>query len=344
MSPGLADHPRLPHVTGAIGALMIAFSAVFVRLAEVSPSTAAVFRCAYALPALGLIALWERRRHGARSLRGRLPGFAAGLFFAADLVLWHHSIGYIGAGLATVLGNAQVVLVGLIAWIALRERPGPAVLVAVPVVLAGGVLISGVVGGGAYGDDPFLGAVYGLLTGVAYTGFILLLRHGNADVRRPAGPLFDASLTGALGAALAGMVGGDLSLAVHWPAHGWLLALGLTSQVMAWLLISISLPRLPAAVTSVLLMLQPVGSVILGITLLDETPSGVQLAGVAVVLVGVLLASAPGRRRDQESVEDPLAELSASPSVDSPASAFSAPEESSSAAGSSPEAGPKPRT
>lgn len=341
MPSRLASHPRLPHLTGAAGALTIAFSAVFVRLAEVSPTTAAVYRCAYALPALGLVAWAERRRHGPRPWRTRVPAFGAGLFFAADLVLWHHSIGYIGAGLATVLGNAQVVLVGLVAWIALRERPSPAVLAAVPVVLSGGVLISGVVGGGAYGEDPLLGAVYGLLTGVAYTGFILLLRQSNADVRRPAGPLLDASFAGALGAALAGAVAGDLALAPQWPAHGWLLALALTSQVLGWLLISVSLPRLPAAVTSVLLMLQPVGSVVLGMALLSETPSAVQLAGVLVVLTGVLLASAPGRRRAQDSADDSLVELSVSPSVESPAAAFSSPDEPPSSAGS---AGPVPRT
>lgn len=329
MSPGLADHPRLPHVTGAIGALMIAFSAIFVRLADVSPSTAAIYRCLYAIPALTLLAVWERRRHGARPWRTRVPAFLAGLCFSGDLLLWHHSIGYIGAGLATVLANAQVVLVAAVAWVALRERPRPAVLVAVPVVLAGGVLISGVLGQDAYGSDPVRGAIYGLLTGVAYTGFILLLRHGNADIRRPAGPLLDASITGALGIAVVGAIGGDLHMAPEWPAHGWLLALALGSQVVAWLLISVSLPRLPAAVTSVLLMLQPVGSVLLGMALLDEAPSTVQLAGVAVVLAGVLMASAPARR-DQASVPGsealsvPAASPSAAPSPDAASSSEAA--------------------
>jgi drug/metabolite transporter (DMT)-like permease len=53
----------------------------------------------------------------------------------------------------------------------------------------------------------------------------------------------------------------------------------------------VSLPRLPAVVTSILLMLQPVGSVILGAVLLSEAPSAVQLTGVAVVLGGVAVAT-----------------------------------------------------
>jgi drug/metabolite transporter (DMT)-like permease len=61
--------------------------------------------------------------------------------------------------------------------------------------------------------------------------------------------------------------------------------------VLGWLLISIALPRVPAALTSVVLTAQPVASVVLAIALLDETPSAVQLAGIGVVIGGILLAT-----------------------------------------------------
>jgi drug/metabolite transporter (DMT)-like permease len=157
------------------------------------------------------------------------------------------------------------------------------------------VLISGVVGEGAYGDDPLLGVVFGVVTAIAYALFLLILREGNSDYRRPAGPLFDATLTGCIFSALGGLVVGDLDL---WPgldAQAWLVTLALTSQVLGWLLISVSLPRLPAVITSILLMLQPVGTVFLGAVLLEEAPSAVQLSGVAVVLAGVALATVKPR-------------------------------------------------
>ncbi|HVM13200.1 MAG TPA: DMT family transporter, partial [Egibacteraceae bacterium] len=165
----------------------------------------------------------------------------------------------------------------------------------VPVVLIGVTLISGVIGEGAYGQDPLLGVVFGLVTALAYAGFILTLRAGNSHLRRPAGPLFDATLSGAACAAVAGLLLGNVQFAPSWPAHGWLALLALKSQVLAWLLISVSLPRLPAVVTSLLLMLQPVGAVALGAVLLAEAPSTVQLAGVGVVLAGIVV-SAGGRR------------------------------------------------
>jgi len=139
------------------GAVAIAFSGILFRLAHVSPTTGAFYRCVWALPLLWLVARFEQRRWGPRPLRSRVFAWIAGVLFAADLVLWHNAIEQVGAGLATVLGNTQVVLVGLIAWVLLRERPSNKSLVAIPVVTAGIVLISGVVESDAYGSNPPLG-------------------------------------------------------------------------------------------------------------------------------------------------------------------------------------------
>ena len=286
---------RRPALTVLVGAVAIAFSGILFRLAHVSPSTGAFYRCVWALPALWPIARWEERRWGPRSLRARSYAWLAGAFFAADLVLWHNAIEQVGAGLATVLGNTQVVLVGLIAWLIWRERPQMMSLVAIPIVLVGVVLISGAVEQGAYGKNPALGATYGVLTGLAYTAFLLALRQGGRGVVGPAGPLFDATLAAAIGCALIGAAVGDLDLTPSWAAQGWLILLALSSQVLGWLLISISLPRLPAVVTSVSLTLQPVCSVLFAAAILGESPSNLQLVGAAGILSGLVIASL-GRR------------------------------------------------
>jgi drug/metabolite transporter (DMT)-like permease len=288
-----SDHllGRRPVATAVAGAAIIAFSAILVSLADVTPETAAVFRCAYAVPPLAAIALWERRRYGPRPLRDRWLGVVAGALFSADLICWHHAIHDVGAGLATVLGNLQVVLVAFLAWGFLGERPGPRVAGAVPVVIAGAVLISGLFETGAFGDDPGRGTLFGLATTMAYAGFILVLRQINADIRRPAGPLLDATAASAVISAAVGASYGAVDLVPSWPAHGWLVLLALSSQVVGWLLISTSLPRLPAALTSLLLLIQPVSSVALAALILGETPSALQILGVVVILAGVVYAS-----------------------------------------------------
>lgn len=160
--------------------MAIAFSAILFRYADVSPSTGAFFRCVYALPPLVLLGWLEDRRLGPRSRRARGFALLAGAFFAADLVLWHHSIEAVGAGLATVLGNTQVLMVGL---------------------------------------------------------------------------LFDATLASAVGCLVIGLVVGDLDLLPGAEAQLWLVVLALSAQVLGWLLIAVSLPRIPAVASSLLLML-----------------------------------------------------------------------------------------
>ena len=287
---------RRPVVAVLGGALAIAFSGILFRLAHVSASTGAFYRCLWALPPLWLLARWEDSRFGPRPRRARRLAWLAGAFLSADLVLWHNAIEQVGAGLATVLGNTQVVLVGLVTWLVLKERPDRSSVAAVPVIAAGVVLISGVVERGAYGANPRLGAVYGVLTGLAYTGFLVALRAGNQDLRRPAGPLFDATCAGALGSAAIGAAVGDLDLTPSWSAQGWLVLLALTAQVFGWLLISVSLPRLPAALTSAMLTFQPVCSVAFAALILDESPSALQLAGAGCILAGLVVASRRGGR------------------------------------------------
>jgi drug/metabolite transporter (DMT)-like permease len=289
----LLAQERNVRICAVLGAATIAFSSILVRLSHASPSTAAIFRCVYALPVLGVLAVLEDRRFGARAWRDRRVAVGSGVFFAADLILWHHSIGDVGAGLATVLANVQVGLVPLVAWVVLAERPGSRVLAALPLALLGVLLISGVLEHGAFGRDPGRGAVFGLGAGVAYVGFLLLLRRGGADLRRPAGPLFDATLTAAVLCVAGGVVIGDARLVPEWPGAAWLILLALTSQVLGWLLIMVSLPRLPAALTSLLLTVQPVGSVGLGALILAESPSGFQLVGVALILACLVTVTAP---------------------------------------------------
>jgi drug/metabolite transporter (DMT)-like permease len=248
---------------------------------------------------LVLVAYAEHRRYGPLPSRAVRLAAIAGIFFAGDLMFWHHAIEAVGAGLATVLGNLQVLVVGIVAWLVFGERPSRATMIAVPVVLLGVVLISGVVGSDAYGADPALGVVLGVATALCYSAYLLIIRLGGRDPRRPAGPVAIATVGTAIVASMAGVVVGDLDPTPGAASLGWLALLGLTSQSIGYLCISISLPRLPAVVTSIILLVQPVLSVGLGVVLLDEHPSLAQFVGVALVVGGIAIATVPlARLRD----------------------------------------------
>jgi drug/metabolite transporter (DMT)-like permease len=289
----LSERPRL---AALLGATCIAFSGIFYRYADVSPSTATVFRCLYGLPLLAAVAWWEHRRHGSLPWSTIRLSMVAGLFFAGDLTFWHHAIEAVGAGLSTVLGNLQVLVVGIVAWLLFGERPSRAVVVALPIVLVGVVLISGLVGADAYGSNPALGVVLGMATAICYAGYLLVIRQGGRDRRRTAGPVAISTFSTAVAAILIGVPMGDLDLMPTWPAHGWLAVYGLTSQSLGYLLISLSLPRLPAVLVSIILLAQPVMTVGLAMVLLGESPSIAQLAGVALVVGGIAIATVPIER------------------------------------------------
>ena len=288
---GLALLAARPRLAALFGAACIAFSGIFYRAAQVSPETGAVFRAVYGLPLLGLVAWAELRRFGPLPPRAVAAAAIAGAFFAADLTLWHHAIEAVGVGLATVLANLQVVVVGAVAWAVGGERPSRAVFLSLPIVLAGVVAISGVLERGAYGADPLGGAVLGLGAAVAYAAYLLVIRRVGRDAAGPALPVCASTLATAVVAVGVGLLVGRLDPAPSWPAHGWLALLGLTGQAVGTLAIVTSLPRLPAVVASIILLAQPVASVGLAVVLLGEAPSLVQVIGVGLVLGGIAVAS-----------------------------------------------------
>ncbi|MGP4096943.1 DMT family transporter [Nonomuraea sp. KM90] len=279
-----------------IGALIISTSAPLVRLSDVSPATSALFRCAYAVPPMLLLAWLERRRLGPLPRKGLLTAWAAGVVFALDLLFWHHAIDYVGAGLATVLGNLQVFIVAFAAWGLFRERPSNRLMISTPVVFAGVVLISGVFDSAAYGSDPMMGVLAGVATSISYAAFLLLMK-GGSD--RAAGPLAHATVVATLAIALLSPLFGGADFVPSRPEHGWLVVLALGPQVLGWSLITFTLPRQPAALTALLLLIQPMTTVAISALGLGERPSVLQFAGCAVIVLGVLY----GSRRAQPPVD-----------------------------------------
>ncbi len=244
--------PRVTRLLALIGIIGISFSAIFVRLAGVSPSTAAIYRTGYAIPLL-LLGWILTRRSDHRPRLNRWLALLAGGLLGVDLTVWHRAIEHIGAGLATVLGNTQIVFVAILAWLLHGEKPSPTARVTVPLVFAGVILISGLGRADAYGARPLLGVLFGILTGITYSGFLILFRYSNRGRVPSVGPLLDATVGAFVASFALAPLDPHLDLRFHWPAHGWLIALALVAQVGGWLLITSALPRLPALDTSVML-------------------------------------------------------------------------------------------
>ena len=274
------------HLAALLGVLGISFSAVFVRLAAVSPVTATFFRAAYALPLLTVVWTYSRGAEP-RPRRARLLALASGMVLGFELAFWHESIALIGVGLATVLANVQVVVVAGVAWALYGERPGLGTMTIIGCILLGVTLTSGLARPDAYGTAPIAGVALGAFAGACYAIFLLMFRAANRALAPTAGPLLDSTVGMVLGALLCAPFDPGFALAPSWPAHGWLALLALVSQVIGWLLIAPALPRLPALETSILLLVQPVFALAWGVLFFAERLSTLQWLGAALVLAGV---------------------------------------------------------
>jgi len=279
-----------------LGVAIISFSAILVRLSAASPITVAFFRAAYALPVLFLLQR-VMRRSTSRSRSQRLFAFGAGFAFAADLAAWHVAIELIGAGLATVVGSVHVVTTMVAGWVLLRQRPTSLALLATPIVIAGVIFISGFGSANSQGENPALGVVFGVLTAVLYTTYVLLLRGAGTAGASPVDSLLEATAGAAVGALILSPLDGRFSLVPTWPSHLWLILLALGAQVVGWLLINATLPLIEAWETSMILVLQPAGTILWAYLIFAEVFSVSQWVGLVMVIVGVTVVTV-ARARD----------------------------------------------
>ncbi len=269
------------------GATCIALSPIFVRLSEAGPTATAFWRVALAVPLLWFFVLL--RKHPSRRYAGR-PWLllAAGLAFAGDLGFWHLSIKLTSVANSTLLANLASIFVTLAAWIFLRQRPRALFLAGLAAALAGvTLLVSSSVG---FSRTGLAGDALGVLTAMFYAGYLFSVK-GLRD--RGETTLHLMAVTSTITAIFlfpAALASGEVLLPHS--LYGWAILLGL-----AWIshaggqgLIAYALAHLPAAFSSVSLLLQPVMAALFAWVLLSEPVAPLQLAGGLVVLAGIYLA------------------------------------------------------
>ena len=274
------------------GGCAIAFAPIFVRLADTGPVASAFWRCALAVPVLWL---WSwKNGAGFTSGRGKvnptpfLPLVLAGLFFAADLGVWHFSILYTSVANATVLANLAPIFVTLAGWLFWRRKVTGTFLAGMFVAIAGMFVLVGP--NFAAGGRPLVGDALGALTAVFYAGYFLAIKAAR-DAGESTARLMVWSTT------ITAIVLLPIALAMPQPflpssAAGWwvLVGLALVSQVLGQGLIAYAFAHLPASLSSVSLLIQPVMAALFAWALFGEAIGPAQFAGAALVLAGIWLS------------------------------------------------------
>jgi drug/metabolite transporter (DMT)-like permease len=275
------------------GATAISFAPIFFVYSELNPVTGAFFRMIYAIPLLVIIAMFVSK-NDKRLRKTRLLAFSAGLLLAPDMVAYFSSLKFIGIGIATLIGNSQVIIVTLISWKVFGEKPNYTILLALPVVILGLFLISGFSDSEAFGDDPIKGVIFGIIAAFFYSSFLIIFRFSNKELAPAASVQLDATLGAATGLFILGLLPlssisiESINFSFTWPGHGWIIILAIICQTGGWLAIAFALPRLPGAHTSFAILLQPILTLIWGIVLLSEQPSFKQTIGIILVLISII--------------------------------------------------------
>lgn len=288
-SVGAAERFALPVLLFA--AVAIAFSGIFVKLAETGPIATGVYRMALATPVFFLIIGLDRRPHATAARPASRRDFAllalAGALFAGDVATWNLALSTTSVANGTLLGNMAPIFVTLGAWLLFRERVTRTFLAGMAVALAGSAVLVGesfsLSAEQAFGDGLALTAA------LFYGGYILAVARLRARFSTVAVMAW-SSAAGALVLLPIALIAGESFLAVT--LTGWLMLLGLgfVSHAAGQGLIAYALAHLPASFGSVALLVQPAAAAVAAWLILDEALSWWQALGAAIILAGILVA------------------------------------------------------
>jgi drug/metabolite transporter (DMT)-like permease len=239
---------------------------------------------------------------GASGKRLGLLTVVAGFCFAADLVTWHAGIFRTSAANATLLANLVPVIVAIAAWVFFKERPTRGFVLALAAAIAGSALLSagGLAEMGAGSGRRALGDLLSALTAFWYAGYLLAVKAVRAawSTPRVMAATTAVGLPVTLAAALA--FGEPLMPedAIGW---AWLVGLGLVCQVAGQSSIAYGLGRVSAALSAIVVLVQPVVAAAIAWVLFGEALGPLEISGAALMLAAVLVAQLrPEPARDPE--------------------------------------------
>lgn len=271
-----------------LGAALIGFSPIFVRLSHVDPSATAFWRVALAVPFFWVWAFFfkdGRDQARLKSLKDYKPLVFVGIYFALDLAFWHWSIQFTTVANATLLSNLQTIVVAAGSVVFFKDRLTTKFWLGLVLALVG----AGLLAGGSVGEGRLLGDGLAVATAFFYGIYIL----STVWLRRTFRTATVMIWTGIF-AALALIPVSLLTEDVFFPTdpEGWLVVFGLAffCQFLGQGLITYGLAHLPAAFSAVALLLQPVVAAAAAWVFFAEILGFYDFAGAAAILAGIIFA------------------------------------------------------
>ncbi|HEX5184026.1 MAG TPA: DMT family transporter [Allosphingosinicella sp.] len=271
------------------GNLVLALGPWMVRIADVGPVAAGFWRMGLAVPLLLLLA---RHQAGPRIApnRGLVVLLSiAGLFFAADLAVWHVGIRMTTLANASLFGNSSSLFLVVYGFLRLKRLPRPIQWLAI----ASAAIGAGLLLGSSWELSPrnFTGDLFTMLAGLFYTFYLIVVDRTRREMK-PMPVLAIATTAGALPLLLMAWLVGDSVVPHDWTP---LVVLALGSQVIGQGLVVYGVGYLSPVVVGVGLLTQPVGGAIIGRLAYGETMSAADIAGAMLIAASLILIRLPER-------------------------------------------------
>ncbi len=299
-----------------LGVLAVSTAALFIRLGQQHASSlvVATYRLGFATLVLLPFALTRQRGEISRLDAGRfLWLLLVGFLLAMHFVSWFTSLEYTSVASSVVLVTTTPLWVALLSPLVLGEQPPPAVWIGLVIALAGGAMVGAAEGCSIGANGLNCSEFSNFLHGRALSGNLLaLVGAWFAAGYLLAGRRLRASLSlgtyvflvygaAAVFLLVAVAVRGEKLIGYPPQAYGWLIALALLPQLVGHTSLNWVLRHVSAAYVSVALLGEPIGSAVLALIFLRETPASFELLGGALILVGIYLVSLGERRNASQA-------------------------------------------
>ncbi|TBY49727.1 DMT family transporter [Rhizobium leguminosarum bv. viciae] len=270
-----------------LGGAAIGGSPIFVRLSEVGPMATAFWRVALALIPIVIVSLLKKERGPKQSLSDYAMLILPGVMLALDLGAWHLSLTMTSVANATLLANLAPVFVTLIAFAFFSARISRVFLLGLVLALSGVVVLKG--GPAAVGNGDLSGDGIAMIAAFFYACYILAIGRLRSRFDTIRIMLWSTASAAAFIFPIGLIYEGHMLPAT---VYGWSIVFGLAfiSHAGGQVAITYALAYLPAAFSSLTLLLQPVVAAILAWALLNEAIGTMQALGGAVVLAGIMVA------------------------------------------------------
>lgn len=299
---------------GLLAASAFAASGPFVKpllTAGWTPGAAVLARIGVATALLAGPALWlVRGRLGVVAAEWRLVLAFGAMGVAGCQAFYFAAVDRLPVAVALLVEYTSPVLLVGYAWLRHRRSPGPAVLAGAALAMAGLALVLDLSGAGVPDGVGIAFAFGAAVCGAAY--FLLSARPTDLPSLTLAGAGMVVALVVLLAAAAAGIVplaAPRVDVDVQGVAVPWwlpVLAVGTVATAVAYGVGVLAVSWMGSRLASFVALAEVLVAVLIAWALLGEAPTGVQLAGAALVVVGVVLVRASGEEAAPTTAPGPV--------------------------------------